>query len=84
MTCFVPTKAAIPTFPQPSANKVVQATTTTVTGNITQPDTQGQNFCHLCMPSGKICSFTSKIQSDKMWKMIWIDRYKRRETKEKK
>ena len=82
MRCFVPTKAAMPTSPQPLAKTVVPANTTIVTGIFTQPDTQTQQFC---APSGKLCSFTSLIHSD--WSDIEEDcngeRQKEREQRKK-
>ena len=63
MRCLVPTKAAMPTFSQPSAKTTVPTTTTAVTGRFTftQPDAQKQN---LCTSGAKLCSFTSPSHSN--------------------
>ena len=85
MRCFVPTKAAMSTFPQPSAKTVVPSTTTTVTGSFTRLDGQSKNLCHLCTPSGEICSTTSPIHLD--WSNVednWDgERQREREQREK-
>ena len=66
----MPTKAAMPTIPQPLAKTAAPATPTTVTGgfNFTQPDRQTQK---LCTPSTKLFSFTFPPHSD--WSDVQAD-----------